>query len=57
MPLSWSELDKVESSAAYTTTSAVRRIAGMKKDPWQGYDRGGRISHEMLAAAQKTVAA
>jgi bifunctional non-homologous end joining protein LigD len=57
MPLSWGELARIESGAAYTTQSALRRIAGMKKDPWQGYNRGGRISRETLAAAQKAVAA
>ena len=57
MPLSWSDLAKVESGAVYTTQSALRRIAGMKKDPWPGYHRGGRISRETLAAARKAVVA
>jgi bifunctional non-homologous end joining protein LigD len=57
MPLSWSELAKVESSAAYTTVTALRRVAGMKKNPWPGYDRGARISRDTLIAAEKAVAA
>jgi bifunctional non-homologous end joining protein LigD len=57
MPLSWGELAKIESSAAYTTQSALRRIAGIKRDPWAGYSPKGRISRETLAAAQKAVAA
>ena len=53
--LSWNEIAKVESSAAYTTVTALRRVAGMKKNPWPGYDRGARISRDTLIAAEKAV--
>jgi bifunctional non-homologous end joining protein LigD len=55
VPLSWMELRKVESAHAYTTETIVRRLAGMKKDPWQGYQQAGRISREMLSAAWKAL--
>jgi bifunctional non-homologous end joining protein LigD len=56
MPISWSELQKLESSAAFDTASAMRRAAS-KKEPWPGYENAGRISRATLAAAEKAIAA
>jgi bifunctional non-homologous end joining protein LigD len=56
MPISWNELQKLESSAAFDTVSAVRR-ATSKKEPWLGYENTGGISRATLAAAEKAIAA
>jgi bifunctional non-homologous end joining protein LigD len=53
MPVSWAELGKVKSANAYNTKTALRRIAGLKADPWKGYARGARILKQTLAAAVK----
>ena len=53
MPVSWTELGKVKSANAYDTKTALRRIGGLKSDPWKGYDKGARISKQTLAAALK----
>jgi len=53
MPVSWAELGKVKAANAYDTKTALRRIAGLKADPWKGYAKGARISKQTLAAALK----
>ena len=53
MPVSWAELGKVKAANAYDTKTALRRIAGLKADPWKGYAKGARIAKQTLAAALK----
>lgn len=53
MPVSWTELGSVKSANAYDTRTALRRIAGLKADPWTGYAKGARIAKRTLAAALK----
>ena len=53
MPVSWEELGKVKAANAYDTKTALRRIAGLKVDPWKGYAKGARIAKQTLAAALK----
>jgi bifunctional non-homologous end joining protein LigD len=36
-PVSWRELESVESAAAYEVTLMMRRIARLEEDPWAGY--------------------
>jgi len=53
MPVSWTELARAKSANAYDTKTALRRIAGLKADPWKGYAKGARIAKQTLAAALK----
>jgi bifunctional non-homologous end joining protein LigD len=53
MPVSWAELGKVKTANAYDIKTALRRIAGLKSDPWKGYAKRVRISKQTLAAALK----
>jgi bifunctional non-homologous end joining protein LigD len=53
MPVSWTELGKVKAANAYDTATALRRIAGLRSDPWKGYAKGARIAKQTLAAALK----
>ena len=43
----------IKAANAYDTKTALRRIAGLKADPWKGYAKGARISKQTLAAALK----
>jgi bifunctional non-homologous end joining protein LigD len=35
MPLRWDELGKIKSGAAFNIKSAPKRLARMRKDPWE----------------------
>jgi bifunctional non-homologous end joining protein LigD len=36
-PLTWDELGRVKNADAYTIANMPRRLASLKRDPWQGY--------------------
>ncbi len=36
-PVSWEELSRIDSASAYDLLRARRRIAALKRDPWEGY--------------------
>ncbi|MBU2532149.1 MAG: non-homologous end-joining DNA ligase, partial [Alphaproteobacteria bacterium] len=36
-PVSWEELGRIESAAAYDLAKARRRITSLKRDPWHGF--------------------
>jgi bifunctional non-homologous end joining protein LigD len=38
VPLRWEELGRVRSGAAFDLTSTPKRLARLKKDPWEGID-------------------
>jgi bifunctional non-homologous end joining protein LigD len=38
VPLRWEELGKVRSGAAFDIRSTPKRLARLKKDPWEGID-------------------
>lgn len=38
-PITWPELSRVRSAAAFTIASIPKRLAKMKADPWAGYDK------------------
>jgi bifunctional non-homologous end joining protein LigD len=38
-PLSWDELANLESPSQYTVANLPRRLAALKRDPWDGYRR------------------
>jgi bifunctional non-homologous end joining protein LigD len=39
MPLRWEELGKLKSADQYTVENAIRRLASLRKDPWEGFFR------------------
>lgn len=39
VPLRWSELGKLKSGGDYDIRSARQRVARLRKDPWEGFDR------------------
>lgn len=52
MPISWEELSKVTSGAAYTVESALPYLARRKTDPWKGFRQTPQyITREMMKAA------
>jgi bifunctional non-homologous end joining protein LigD len=53
MPLSWAELARVKSAAAFTIRNAAPRL---KKDPWPDWKKKQTISREAIAAAQAAAA-
>lgn len=50
MPLRWEELGKVRSGAAFDLHSAPKRLARLKKDPWEGIDT---VRQDLAAVSQK----
>ena len=42
VPLRWDELGRTRSGADYDLTRALRRAAGLRKDPWEGWDKATR---------------
>src|SRR5690606_37495941 len=49
-PVSWNELSRIETAAAYTIESVQRRLCRLRNDPWGGYfDCDQRIGDETLA--------
>jgi bifunctional non-homologous end joining protein LigD len=53
MPLSWTELRRVKSGAAFTVANALAHIKKRKRDPWEGY---GRLKQRITDAARKSIA-
>jgi bifunctional non-homologous end joining protein LigD len=53
MPLSWPELARVKSAAAFNTKNAVARL---KKDPWPDWKKKQTISREAIASAEAAAA-
>jgi bifunctional non-homologous end joining protein LigD len=53
MPLSWTELRRVSSGAAFTVKNAPAHIKKRKRDPWDGY---GRLKQRITDAARKSIA-
>ena len=49
MPLSWAELTRVKSAAAYNIENALARL---KKDPWPQWKKKQTISRAAIAAAE-----
>lgn len=48
-PVEWSELSRIERADAYTIATLPRRMASLKRDPWEGYfDLRQTISEEAL---------
>jgi bifunctional non-homologous end joining protein LigD len=41
-PVSWSELPRIRSAAAFTMETLDRRLASMSVDPWKGYTQAAR---------------
>ncbi len=39
VPLRWDELGRTKSGADYNLERALRRAAGLRKDPWEGWER------------------
>ncbi len=37
VPVGWQELPRMESSARYSMDAALRRVSGLKRDPWEDY--------------------
>lgn len=37
MPLRWEELGKLKSADQYTVQNTIRRLASLRKDPWDGF--------------------
>jgi bifunctional non-homologous end joining protein LigD len=37
MPLRWEELGKLKSANQYSVKNAIRRLASLRKDPWDGF--------------------
>jgi bifunctional non-homologous end joining protein LigD len=52
MPLSWTELHRVKSGAAFTVANALAHIKKRKRDPWEGY---GRLKQRITDAARKSI--
>jgi bifunctional non-homologous end joining protein LigD len=38
LPVSWDELEGLESAAAFNTLAVMKRLAGAQTDPWRGLD-------------------
>jgi bifunctional non-homologous end joining protein LigD len=53
MPLSWTELRRVQSGAHFTVTTALAHIKKRKRDPWEGY---GRLKQRITDTARKSIA-
>ncbi|MEQ1781738.1 MAG: DNA ligase D [Hyphomonadaceae bacterium] len=41
-PVSWTELGKIKSAAAFTMETLDRRLAGLQSDPWAGYAQAAK---------------
>ncbi len=48
-PVSWKELPKMDSGAAFTMKTIGHRLAKQKSDPWQGYATASRQSLKLAA--------
>jgi bifunctional non-homologous end joining protein LigD len=53
MPLSWTELRRVKSGAAFTVANAPAYLKKRKRDPWEGY---GRLKQRITDTAVKSIA-
>ena len=53
MPLSWTELRRVKSGAAFTIENALAHIKKRKGDPWEGYSR---LKQRITEPARKSIA-
>ncbi len=54
VPVAWGELARMDSAAAYTIATLPRRIASLKRDPWEGYFE---LSQAMKVATRRLLAA
>ncbi len=52
-PVSWRELKKADTAAAYTIETIPRRLASLKSDPWDGYNQ---LRQSVTKAMQEAVA-
>lgn len=52
-PVSWRELKTIDTAAAYTIATVARRLASLRTDPWDGYDR---LRQSVTKAMQEAVA-
>lgn len=50
VPLRWEELGKLEHPGAYDIAGARRRLAALKKDPWEGFEEAAVPLSKALAA-------
>jgi bifunctional non-homologous end joining protein LigD len=49
VPLGWEELDRLKRPDAFDIASVPRRLAGLKTDPWAGFDD---VRQDLAAAAK-----
>jgi bifunctional non-homologous end joining protein LigD len=53
MPLSWTELRRVKSGAAFNVKNALAHVKRRERDPWEGY---GKLKQHISEAARKSIA-
>src|SRR5580692_2996631 len=53
MPLSWTELRRLKSGAAFTVANTPAYLKKRKRDPWEGY---GRLKQRITDTAVKSIA-
>ncbi|HSN71395.1 MAG TPA: hypothetical protein VLT59_07790, partial [Steroidobacteraceae bacterium] len=57
VPVTWQELARIDSAAAYDVHTVRRRLAALKKDPWAGYfEVNQSLTRAMLERAEAVVA-
>ena len=49
-PVSWAELARVKTAAAFDTVAVVKRLKRLKADPWPGYRKRQHIGEETIKA-------
>jgi len=50
VPVSWSELSRLKSAAAFDTVAVLKRLKSAKRDPWQGYRKRQHLGKATIEA-------
>ncbi len=51
-PVSWQELEGIDAANAFTLSSIGKRLAGLNRDPWEGY---GDVRQSLTAKVRKAL--